>query len=257
MKSLILLTITIVILNAVAYSQITFEKSYSNYGEVTVHNLESIGYKYMAADIGNNKVYLFNSDHTIWKTIDCKIPTGHEMGYANYPSTLLFDSDNGVEVLVAYQDTSTYDTYIHIVDENGTILQTITNLYWSSVVKFDNVWKLIASGYSSNNIYYSDVYSLPGKLLSVKKPGKGENSESIAYPNPMQNHATITYNLPKGVNNGSIQLFNSNGILITTFPVNKNSGSVHIERADLPSGVYHYSVTSGNEKYQTHKLIIR
>lgn len=245
-----------------SYAQVSLEKSYSNYGQVSVHNLENVGYRYMVTDLDDKKVYLFDESHNLWKTITPSLPLNSMFQSANYASTTLFDADSDVEITINYVDTtggvSNWKYYTSIVEENGYLTFTINNCNYAYVTKVGNSWKLLANivPYPS----YSDVYSLPGKLLSVQKPGKGSvNGEldALAFPNPADQSVDISYSLPVGTNSGVIQLYSSAGVLINTYPVNKSSGVLTVNRASLPSGIYYYTLQASGAKSETHKIVFK
>ena len=104
---------------------------------------------------------------------------------------------------------------------------------------------------------YSDVYSLPGKLLAVQKPGKGnENIESVMYPNPMDQYAFINYQLPMGTTSGKLSLYNQAGVQVKQINIDNNSGVLTIERRGLPSGVYQYTITTGNTQPISKQIVL-
>lgn len=243
-------------------AQISLEHSYSSYkgGTVTIHNLEGEGYKYMISDNANKRVYLFNTDHSLWKTINVQLPNGCKMNGANYASTRLFATDSKVEILVHYIDTtsSKVTTHLQVCDEDGLVIKRITdtNSGYGAVWKVDNNWKLFVN-YLTPDVY-TDVYSLPGKLLSAQKPGKNNDEAGLyAYPNPAQNSATLSYVLPTAANTGLIQVFSQDGTLVRSYPVNDNAGSISIDRAALPSGIYHCTLKSDAGEAQSQQLIFQ
>lgn len=254
-----LLLAALVAFTCTASAQITLEKSYSGYGTVTVHNIENEGHKYMVVDSKNMKVYLFNDNHTLWKTIIPQLPPKTYGLTAYYPSTLLFNSDNSVEIVVSYIDTSngitnyTYQTAV--LHENGTKIIGIPDCWYPTVAKVSGSWKLIASKMLNGVATYSDVYSLPGQMLGVQKPGRPDGEfETSAYPNPAETTAAISYTLPAGVAAATVQLFNSNGVMLQSYPVSQNSGVILIDRSGYPAGMYHYTINAGGVK-QSNNLI--
>lgn len=240
--------------------QISLEKSYSSYGQVSVHNLENVGYRYMVTDIAGKKVHLFDESHNLWKTISPSFPLNSRFLSANYASTTLFDTDAGVEISVNYVDTTggvaNWKYYTSIVEENGYLTFTINNCNYGYVTKVGNNWKMIATIVTQPT--HSEVYSLPGKMLNIKKPGGGEDEASYSlYPNPMDQSATLTYSLPAGVNIGLVQLYNTSGALLKTYPVQQRSGSITVERSDLPAGTYFYTVNTANGAGAAQPVIMR
>lgn len=239
MKQLLIAMSVAITIASSANAQISLEKSYQNIGTVSVHNIENEGHKYLVVSESQNSVLLYNSGHTLWKSIKAQVPSSYVITSALYASSKLFNTDNLIELIAVYIDTNTNNFYGFIVNENGTVINTFNNAAGYFVTEVNGGFKLIVTTYSTAS--YSDVYSLPGKLLSVKKPGKNTQAEADIYPNPMGEAATLTYSLPKGTETGSIQVYNSNGVLVRMVPIQCNSGAVIINRGELPAGVYHYT----------------
>lgn len=254
-----LLFATMMALSVSAGAQVSLEQSYKNIGLVSVHNIENEGYKYMAIDVTNKKVLLYNTNHSLWKTIAPTLPSGVTMTGAAYPTTLLFDNDSEVEVVVSYADFSpTPIAYTSIiVNENGTIIKTLPDISAVQVVKVDAAYKLIANNF--NTPYSSDVYSLPGKHLGLQKPGKGnsDNTDTEFYPNPMQSAATLHYALPSGVHSGVIDVYNTAGAKMRSYQITDQYNDIIIHRGDLPSGVYYYNVTTAEGTSAAQKFVIQ
>lgn len=244
-----------------AAAQITLEKSYINYSQLSVHNIENEGYKYMATDPLTKQVHLFNENHSHWKTITPQIPSKTYSVTANYASTLLFDGDNGVEVIIGYVDTSAgaanYRYYSAIIDDNGSIIKSFPDCLSGQVTKVGSGWKLFAHIFTKVSPVYTDVYSLPGQMLAAMKPGKDVSDfESTAYPNPAETSVAVNYSLPTGVTAATLQLYNSNGVMLQSFPLSQNSGIILIDRRGYPAGAYHYSINAGGVQ-QTNSVIFQ
>ncbi len=65
---------------------------------------------------------------------------------------------------------------------------------------------------------------------------------SAPAPNPSDNFLNITYSLPAGVNEGTVNIFNTNGQRVTSAIVDKNNTGASINISSLPAGIYYYSL---------------
>ncbi len=96
--------------------------------------------------------------------------------------------------------------------------------------------------------------------VSLEKPFKqGITSTNIeAYPNPANNNATIVYSLPTNYKSGKIIIRNMIGATIKTISINGGStGKQSISTAELPNGVYFYSIIGDGKALSTKKLVVK
>jgi hypothetical protein len=236
--------------SATSIAQVTFEHAYiSNEQEAQVHFLEGVGSRYMTFNRVTNTINLHDGNHNLWKSIDAKLPAGSVLQYPVFPSTMLFDSDTSVEVLVIYMVTGPGGGLkIQLVDETGTVLNVFNDAERAYVYPFDSSWKLVLHNRNKYGHFWSEVYGLPGKFIApLKGPKTNTNTNdpsSMLYPNPMNDIATLEYTLPKGEQKGTVQVYSSNGTVIRTYPINQNAGSLIIQRDGLPAGSYYITTTS-------------
>jgi hypothetical protein len=95
--------------------------------------------------------------------------------------------------------------------------------------------------------------------ISLGKQIKQSNVLSLeAYPNPANNNATISYNLPSNYNSGKIIIRNMIGKEVKTIAINGGSNSkMTISTSDMPNGVYFYSIIGDGKPLSTKKLIVK
>lgn len=251
MKQLLL---AVLLLTAIiGKAQLTFENAYINFTGVSVCHLEGIGYKYYTVEYDSLKLNLYNDNHSLWKSIDLKVPSGGSLSGVNYPSTMLFDLDPGIEFLVYYNIPCGAGLppcqFIQLVDETGSILSVITDGQGADVVPFDTSWKLKVYNTNKYGHRWGEIWGLPGKFLAVKGPNTNTGNTTndpvdMLYPNPMENSATLEYTLPNNAAKGTVTLYNNNGTQIRTYDVHQHTGKLIIQRDGLPSGSYIISTTS-------------
>jgi hypothetical protein len=78
------------------------------------------------------------------------------------------------------------------------------------------------------------------------------------YPNPTSRYAVMSFELPQGQNKLSYELYSSEGKLVHSETLEQNSSKGNklvIDVNELPSGIYHCSLTSGNISAQ-RKIVI-
>jgi hypothetical protein len=261
MKKLILALLLLVSVST--HAQVTLEHSYtSDENAILIYNLEGVGNRYVTYNRISNRVNFYDGNHTLWKSIDPKIPTGYTLSRLTeiYPSTKLFDLDAGVEMLIIYDTMAAGPKYFaHIVDESGAILNVFPNAQDAYIQRFDTTWKLLLWMYDLNSTTkksYSEVYSLPGQFLGVRSPNGNNNNDPADhfYPNPMDNVATLEYTLPNSAAKGTVQIFSSTGTMVRTYPINQNTGKLIIQRDGLPAGAYFISTTSNGVASPPQKI---
>lgn len=76
-------------------------------------------------------------------------------------------------------------------------------------------------------------------------------------PNPFTDQTTISYRLPKNINNASIMIFDLNGKLIQEYPITKNNGAIIIKTSEVGKGMFLYSIAYLNQEMITKKMIVR
>lgn len=254
-------TILLLLLTISARAQITLEHTHNSI--VNVYNLEDEGYKYMGVNTGVNSstIFIYNEDHSLWKKVIPPIPSKSYSISASALSTKLFNSNGAVEMIITYIDTSAglsnWKGCLEVIDENGASLLKLIRNQTSmngSIHKVGNRFKMFVYDYTNAK---TDVYDLPGKMLNVQKPGKGQETSSSFYPNPMNSAATLSYTLPDGVQQGNIQVYNSQGVLVRSYPVSNNSGFVSVERGALPAGNYIYQVQTTGAQQASHVFTVQ
>src|SRR5580658_4104940 len=114
-------------------AQITLEHTFypANYAGAQVVLFSSNGEKIMINDTGVNQIKLYNTDYSLWKTINLSNYAGYKLEYVSAISDNLFNSDNLVELVAIYENPSagSYPTYYRaeVINESGTVLQDLGN----------------------------------------------------------------------------------------------------------------------------------
>lgn len=247
-----------------AHSQIIFEHSYDYSGDYT--KLANSGYKIYLMDVVNSQCRIYNTNHTVWKTINLNVPANNYLYDIKYVSENLFTTDNSLAlayVYYSYDATNQYYTYTaKIVKENGTELLSIPGCQYIYVVDLGELGtKMEAYVFDYSLLYYTvktRYYTLPGNLVNgVQDRGLENLSASKAFPNPAGNNATIPYILPEGEFEGLLTITDMQGKTIKTYTVDRNFDHIIIETGQLPHGAYLYYLKSGNYSSRPEKLIVQ
>lgn len=239
-----------------AGAQVTLEKSYATAYQTQVVYIENEGAKYFNVSDQHNKAYIYNADHSVWKTINLNLIGGvtHMHPTPALVSKYLFDSDAEIEFLVTYYVGAT--SYTDLINEDGTLIKRFNNCVYADLLHVNNDWKLLATISGSSHVY-TDVYALPGQYTGILPQDGKESPEASLYPNPVETSATLRYSLPNGTHTGSIKVYNSAGAMVRNYTVSSQHDNILIYKNELPAGVYTYSVSAPGYQAVADKFIIR
>jgi len=250
-------------------SQITLENTYpasSNNVQATLVKLTKSGYKYVFSDIANKTIKLYNTNHTIFKSMFIPVPGGYSIYQApSLISDSLFNTDANIEFAVTFFQSvnsttpTTYNTIANVVSENGTLLLTINQCKTLGAFNTGgNGYKLICYVDSTNKLQLKEhrIYSLVGAIGSINNGNglptnttqldKQSSTLSNPYPNPSQNKTVIPYQLPLGTQ-AQLIVTDISGKELKRYDIDSNFNTVELDNSDLPSGTYFYSISGTNE----------
>ncbi|MBK9730514.1 MAG: T9SS type A sorting domain-containing protein [Chitinophagaceae bacterium] len=278
MKSIILLSLSILLMSAVN-AQISLQYSLPsiNNASFSIIKFGLAGDQYVLIDYSTNQITVYNLNQVLEKTIDIPasvIVTNYQVYYI---SDNLFDLDSSLEYLVNKPIIPGVYSNTYIVKEDGTILleadsAIISNFTNPNLISdFANVYptpdgtKLIL--YKKNSGY--QVYSLPGTLpchecnngvftgnFSPENPDRNGTNLSNPFPNPTDNLTRIDYNLPKGINQGELIFFNTNGVEVKRFNVSNVFSFIYVSANDLPQGTYFFTLKTTQGITEGKKLVV-
>ena len=242
----ILLSLCIAVSFTSAKAQISLEHYYPTTSGISLVHIEGDGEKYIGTDTTTKNMLLFNTDHSLWKTIPSAI-SGTNVYYYGFASKYLFNSDVKIEFLMGYYNTAGTVRGVKIINEDGTLVMDFPNANSGYAVSVSVAWKLIignyyTSPYGSN----SSVYSLPGTYAGLPIVSGGHDASAKLFPNPVSVSATLKYKLPESDHTGKLSIFNSAGSLVKQMTISDMFDNVTINRDELPAGVYIYNVTTAS-----------
>ncbi|UTW61573.1 tail fiber domain-containing protein [bacterium SCSIO 12741] len=99
----------------------------------------------------------------------------------------------------------------------------------------------------------SQVTSSTGHLENMEEHGHLEQN----IPNPFNESTRIGYYLEESVNEAKILIFDPQGTLITTFPIEEmGEGSIQIDAGDFEAGLYIYSLIADGKEIDHKRMIL-
>jgi len=229
------------------FGQINLENSYTSdclLDSPIAFNVES-GTKFYNLSSSENKVKIYNSSHTLEKSISLSITTGFSLEKIYLPCDKLFNSDSKIEfIAVVRSDT---ETKMILFDEDGANLKDFGSRWEAYYIKtMDNTFKLITiSGDKSTPTY--DVYSLPG-VLSETQQILLNKKELKAFPNPVSDELKVN-NILKNGENSLLEIFNESGIKVLQKNISSNEDIIRIDVSSLKAGLYIYKINNSTDKF--------
>lgn len=246
-----------------SFSQITFEADYDHSGAYA--QLAISGNKFYVMDVANSQCRIYNTDHTLWKTINLNVPANHYLYDIKYVSENLFTIDNSLSLCYTYyfyDEVNQYYTYTtKIVKENGTELLSIPGGQYAYAFALpDEGTKFMVYAYDYSIYPYTVntlIYELPGDIYTSMADIENPANNKGAHPNPTKDFTIIPYQLPHGETRGLVVISNGQGMEVAHYPVEDQTGNLHIHTAGLPAGIYFYQIKAGNTTSKTGKLIVQ
>ncbi len=263
MKKLVSTSILLFVILAIN-AQVTLDKKYDY--STSVVKLETLGYKYFLMDVPNGQCRMYNTDHSLYKTISCNVPGGFYLSDIKFLSEKLFDNDSGIELLCTFYKYNSAQAYYEydskIINDDGSQITFIDGGLYNYINKTsENSYKLFSYCYDYSVFpekVWTNIYSLPGTVVSAKL--LNEESPGIllnAFPNPASNSIKVDYSLPENVNQGTLHLIDNSGRQVEQFTVDNHTDHLMLDVSRFQSGVYVYFIEYGNEKSASRKLVIR
>ena len=258
------LTTILVLAAFTLQAQVTLDKKYDY--STSVVKFETLGYKYYLMDVPAGQCRIYNTDHSLFRTINCNIPNGFYLSDIKFISEKTFDADAGIELLCTYymynSAKSYYEYNSKIINDDGSALVTIDGSLYNYINKTgENAYKLFSYCYDYSvtpEKVWTNIYSLPGSpavsAFSIK------NDPDIllnAFPNPASQSLKVAYVLPENINLATLHLIDNSGKQVEQFEVDSHTDHLMLDVSRYQSGVYHYFIEYGNTKTPAKKLVVR
>lgn len=263
MKKTLIVMMMMLMTTLLVRAQIGYEASYSHSGAFV--QLTNSGYKFYLMDVGNEQCRIYNTDHSIWKTINLNVPDNHYLYDIRYVSENLFTNDNTLAlcyIYYNYDEVNQFYTYTaKVITEGGTELLSIPGAQYVYVNSLGTEGTKLTVYVYDYSVYPSTIqtviYSLPGQLVSNGANGAEIVQLPPAYPNPAVDYAIIPYEIPGGADRGKIILNDEAGKMIRTYEVDRNFKTLHVDTRQFPKGIYFYHIENGDFTSEAGKIIVR
>ncbi|MES2679616.1 MAG: T9SS type A sorting domain-containing protein [Bacteroidota bacterium] len=280
MKKNLLLTLLLVLAGA-GKAQITLNASYNvSYYGIYLTKLHVSGYKFVKLDYPNMKIDIYNTNHTLFKTIN--IPSlPRPIQNVSFISEKLFDNDNLIEYAVNVSSPAfpVAATGFYIFKENGTqIMFRDSGAIHTTAVSSDifvNVSGVFFDGTntrmrlhvqtSSGPSPKTEIYTLPGSIpcaectdgvvTGIATPNNPNTNSGVFYPNPVTEQLKLKYELPKDCKNADIKIYDLQDKLIETLQVTDAFDFVYLPEV-YNNGLYLYSLNVNGKAIKTEKIIL-
>ncbi|HMM12368.1 MAG TPA: hypothetical protein PKE03_09780 [Bacteroidales bacterium] len=249
-------------LSSISRAQISAEATYNFSGIYTY--LPSVGNKFYIMDVAQSQCRIYNTDHSLWKTISISVPANNWLYDIKYVSEGLFTGDNGLclaYIYYNYNETGQYYTYhACIIRENGTQLLDIPGCQYIMVQKLvDGSTKLLAYIYDYAvwpTTVQTKVYNLPGSLNTHQFTAQAGIPLQPAFPNPAGHRLTLPWLLPEHIVNATLRIQDASGRELRKMALNGSSGQMQLDVSGWPGGQYVYFIESGNYRTSAGKFVL-
>lgn len=270
MRKLFLLTCLIFFFQVNAQISLSFKSTNNLY----LDKFHISGYKFVLPDLTAKKIYIFNLNNTLYKTLNIPVTTYTLIG-VSYVSENLFDLDNGMEYLLRASNSSS-GSKLFVCDETGPILWSrdsaqLSYQYRDDTFENDNIIFFDGTGakmkiFSSGANKY-EFYNLPGTIPckgcssgiinSVASGGGNEvlGDEASFYPNPATDQLKLRYQLPPGWKSAKIKIFDINGKLVEDFNITDFFDFIFLP-TNYNNGMYVYSLIVDDKIIKNEKIVL-
>jgi hypothetical protein len=238
-------TITVVlllILGLTLQAQVQLEHTYNFSGTST--KLSDGEMKYYVMDVPLEECRIYNTDHSLYKTIPLPVPEGYFLYDLKFVSKNTFNSDDQIELLYIYykvqliNSQSVYTYGMKVINEAGTNLMSLDNGAIAEIQEVDGELKLLAYQYIWNDSYYlvyTHIYSLGGTTQAAVQE---MNSPLKLYPNPVSEVLHIELDEALTSQAGVIRLSDMSGKEILNEALLPGDLHHSIETGQLVPGTY-------------------
>lgn len=290
MKNIFFIVLFLYLVSFYSFSQnkdeMSLECSYEkeiDFSKFTYINLGEVGEKFLLCDnsnLGQMNFEFYNLNHDLYKSISLDFSLLLFAADAEFISqniynisNNLFDLDDEIEFLISFtvieQDwgggSSTMNTYIAVVDENNdAILKVPGFLNISTGITNENDCIVAYSTEDGvkmiikrvqNNLYYYDIYELPGTLSENVKIINKDLFSLNNYPNPVSDNSYIEFTLPNYETTATFLIFDINGKLVYDEQLFSNEGIINLNVEGFQPGVYTYIIKNQSGSVITNKVI--
>lgn len=234
-----------------------------------VITLEISGEKYIRTTgyATDRKMYLYNLDHSLWKTIDLASmpintdPFGaplHAQYSVLYVSENLFNNDPALEFLFCTTiqwKTGVYDEFgntLFFADSCAPLVKLNIPIVQKPIYNTAYGTKMILSDQTG----HARVYGLAGTLTEMVDIF-GDGIKLTSHPNPARDFTMVEYELPVGANEGLVEIYDMSANLFKSYRVDRTFRNLMIPTTELAAGQYTYVLKTANSIISQKQIIIK
>ncbi|MBU1370586.1 MAG: T9SS type A sorting domain-containing protein [Bacteroidetes bacterium] len=246
-------------------AQISQDASYTYSGTFTTLALS--GDKFFVMDVGSSQCRIYNTNHSLWKTINLEVPSGHYLNDIQYVSENLFTTDNSLCLMYTYylyDEVNQYYTYTtKVIKEDGTLLLNLPGCQYYFVTELqEGSTKMITYSYDYSvfpSPVTTAVYSLPGSLLTAGKVYEDPYGQATfkTFPNPASRRVSLLFPNPIQSPDAMLELRNASGQLLQQIPVQTGQSQLQLDISSYPQGMYFYQLRQQDQVSAAQKLLIQ
>ncbi len=192
---------------------LSLEHSYSG-GTISRVKLDVSGEKYCLLDKNAGVERIYNSDHTVWKTIALSAPAGAIYLNAVMISETAINVDELIEIGYNYYTSAATGPNYHgnIVNENNHVLLSVPNATSFQINDLDGLEKkMMVTVRTPSPRSHSDVYQIPGLVLEHSYP-------SVVNRTVLENSGEKYYSV-SDLSTSVINIYNSDHTIWKTIPI--------------------------------------
>ena len=246
-------------------AQISQDASYSYSGTFT--KLALSGDKFFVMDVANSQCRIYNTNHSLWKSINLEVPGGQYLYDIQYVSEKLFTTDNSLSLIYTYylyDEVNQYYTYTtKVIKEDGTLLLNLLGCqYYYAIELQDGATKLVTYSYDYSvfpSPLTTGVYSLPGSLITGNKApiDPAANAAFKIFPNPASQQVNLLFPEPIKSPDATLELRNEAGQLLQQIPLQIGQNQLQLNISQYPRGMYFYQIRQQTQLSAAQKLLIQ
>jgi ligand-binding sensor domain-containing protein len=101
------------------------------------------------------------------------------------------------------------------------------------------------------------VYLLDAQNVSLEELPAEETIHAVLYPNPAKDEINIRYQLPMGITQATIQVYDMMGRTVENIIVSTPTGIITLPTTDRNDGIYGVKIITANQAIQHFKVVIQ
>lgn len=211
---------------------------------------------------------IYNSDYSLYKEIAYKQYPGYKVASVFYPSFHLFNTDNSLEYICSYYNSTSTEYLTKLFDENGNELMDFGDAEAVDIFKTSDTTYILETYHFVTTYTYKDsiidgddtvlqaipYYSFVTKMYKMTGVSHKTNLKSAEkniinlFPNPSGSFINL---IIEGDNDQPlrISIYNINGNLIDQKIIDKNVNHVFWDVSSYKPGVYLYKYGKATGKF--------